>query len=327
VADEHTSTLEIQFFISNQQKSASEQIDTLYRKFGDNFSKEDRWTIQEFIFLCESEQYVLDSLSFDRVALDFKPHGDFYKGHGQQGANWLRHKLNFQANRTIGDLYAELRKLRLHVFRRRLSNSNISGLFIKHPTAGRCILVNYDEDIFRQNFTVAHETAHAIFDFDDNVNVSMSTDKNKDYREIRANTFASNFLIPKQALEPLKGSSLSELMIMKLALALHVNVEPLLIALKEAKVFDESEIQGYRSLKVKRNQKVDPELDGLEEKIVSAKRTLLENGLSSFYVRKCHEAYVNRKISANKLAEMMLTSESDLPTLLGLFNLSLLYDN
>src|SRR5882757_4432222 len=48
-----------QFFISNQQKSASEQIDVLYRKFGNDFSKEDRWVVQEFIFLYECEQFVL----------------------------------------------------------------------------------------------------------------------------------------------------------------------------------------------------------------------------------------------------------------------------
>ena len=43
------------YFISNEKLSASEQIEVLYRKFGDDFSKEDRWAIQEFIYLCENE--------------------------------------------------------------------------------------------------------------------------------------------------------------------------------------------------------------------------------------------------------------------------------
>lgn len=316
-----------QFFISNQQRSASEQVETLYRKFGTNFTKEDRWTIQEFIYLCESEQYVLDSLQFERIDIDFQPQGTYFKAHGQMGAEWLRKKLNFTANRTIRDLYAEFRKLGLHIFRRRLSNSNISGLFINHPFAGRCVLVNYEEDIFRQNFTVAHETAHAIFDFGQTVNVSLSTDGKTDLKEVRANTFASNFLIPKQALEQLRNSNITETVIANLALALHVNVEPLLIAMKDAEILNEHSARQYRSIKIRKDQKIDPELDGLEEKVASAKRTFLEKGLSSFYVRKCHESYMNRNISAAKLAEMMLITEPELPRLLSLFNLTLLYDN
>jgi transcriptional regulator with XRE-family HTH domain len=48
------------FFISNQQKAASEQIDILYRRFGGDFAKEDRQAIQEFIFLCENEQFIFN---------------------------------------------------------------------------------------------------------------------------------------------------------------------------------------------------------------------------------------------------------------------------
>ena len=53
------------YFISNERLSASEQVEILYRKFGDNFSKGDRWAIQEFIFLCENEQDILSYLDFN----------------------------------------------------------------------------------------------------------------------------------------------------------------------------------------------------------------------------------------------------------------------
>ena len=36
-----------------------EQTETLFRMYGDELSSEDRWAIQEFLFLCECEDYLL----------------------------------------------------------------------------------------------------------------------------------------------------------------------------------------------------------------------------------------------------------------------------
>ena len=71
------------------------------------------------------------------------------------------------APRVAMDIYRDFRSIGAHIFRRHLLNSNISGLFVAHPTAGACLLVNYDEDVYRQRFSVAHEMAHAIFDQSD----------------------------------------------------------------------------------------------------------------------------------------------------------------
>ncbi len=48
-----------QFFISNEKLAPFEQTETMFRMYGDEFSKEDRWAIQEFLFLCECEAYLL----------------------------------------------------------------------------------------------------------------------------------------------------------------------------------------------------------------------------------------------------------------------------
>ena len=56
------------------------------------------------------------------------------------------------------------RAIGLHVFRRRIGNSNISGLYVKHSTAGQYILIYYSEDVYRQRFTTAHEAGLAILD-------------------------------------------------------------------------------------------------------------------------------------------------------------------
>src|ERR1019366_7638527 len=141
------------FFISNQAQSASEKTDILYRKFGNEFPKEDRWAIQEFLYLCECEQYVSELLdSFMPLTFEFLPEGKYFKEHGIKAAASLRKFLGYPENGVLKNIFDELRKTGVHIFRRKLNNSKISGLFVMHPFAGKCILINYSEDIYRQNF-------------------------------------------------------------------------------------------------------------------------------------------------------------------------------
>ena len=150
------------YFISSQQKTASEQVDILYRKHGNDFSKEDRWAIQEFIFLCEAEEFIFKKLDLRVIQFDFIAQGTFFKSHGAEAAEKLRVNLSLRDDKIILDPYSTFRQLGIHIFRRKLSNSNISGLFINHPTAGKCVLINYEEDIYRQNFTLVDITHHSI---------------------------------------------------------------------------------------------------------------------------------------------------------------------
>lgn len=183
------------------------------------------------MFLCECEAFTFKELGLTHRSFDFAPEGDFYKAHGERAANTLRDFLGYSDNMLISDPYYVFRSLGLHIFRRKPLNSSISGLFINHPTAGKCILINYHEDIFRQNFTLAHEIAHSIFDHDQQINVSTGQWKSSEIKEIRANTFASNFLIPPSLLGRLSGEAITSETIVKLAINLRVNVEPLLISL------------------------------------------------------------------------------------------------
>lgn len=137
------------YFISNEKLSASEQVEILYRKFGDYFSKEDRWAIQEFIFLCENEQDILGYLDYKRLNFIAPKYAKVYKTQGAETAEKLRAFLGYKNDEIYSDLYLDFRKIGLHIFRRKLNNSKISGLFIKHPIAGKCILVNYDDDPYR----------------------------------------------------------------------------------------------------------------------------------------------------------------------------------
>jgi Zn-dependent peptidase ImmA (M78 family)/DNA-binding XRE family transcriptional regulator len=314
------------YFISNQQKSASEQVDILYRKFGNDFTKDDRWAIQEFIFLCESEHFIFKNIGQRIIEFNSIPKGAYFKGHGEEAARTLRAKLHLADNDIVLDPYNTFRQLGLHIFRRKLSNSKISGLFINHPFAGKCVLINYDEDIYRQNFTLTHEVGHTIFDANDEINISFDNWSKDDLREIRANSFASNFLVPKTIFKKLNIATWTEDKIVEVAKRLQVNPAVLLISMKDAGVIKDTAFS-LNHLKIPKHQKLDPELKNLSQNYFEAKLSLLQKGLSTFYVRNAFECYNREFISAGKLAEMLLCNESELVQMLKLFNLQLSYDN
>lgn len=314
------------YFISNEKLSASEKVEVMYRKFGGAISKKDRETIQEFIYLCENEQYVSDLLQVKQTTFSPPIFQKVYSKDGVKVAYPLRKALGYNNEQLYGDIFSEFRKIGIHVFRKKLDSDNISGLFIKHPTAGKCILINYDEDIFRQNFTLAHEVGHALMDGGEEFNISTKSDNTSEYREMRANNFASSFLIPEDVVSKLNSVSLIDDIILQTALKLKVNTQPLLIALKNYGIITKIEYNRFSQLKVSREEKIDHELQNLSPNIFKAKSKLLEMGLSSYYVRRCHDAYLSNHISSGKLAEMLLVSLSDLPSLLSLFNLSLQYE-
>ena len=84
------------FFVSNEKLAAFQQTETLYRKFGNEFTKNDRRSIQEFIFLCECEAFLLSELSKRRMEpFSFTPGGSFYKGHGEEAAKALRRHFSY----------------------------------------------------------------------------------------------------------------------------------------------------------------------------------------------------------------------------------------
>lgn len=194
---------DFKFFISNEQVAPFEQTDTLYRAHGSDFSKEDRRAVQDFLYLCETEDFLMRVLGQERGSFAFSPTGDYFKGHAEAAAARLRSVMGHADNAVPRDVYAEFRSVGVHVFRRKLGNSNISGLFIVHPIAGKCALVNYSEDIYRQRFSAAHEMAHAIFDADQVASVSFEQPDGANRVEIRANRFASCYLMPPAFLSKL----------------------------------------------------------------------------------------------------------------------------
>jgi len=317
------------FFISNERLAPFEQTDELYRRFGKEFSKEDRRNIQEFLFLCECEEFLVNELALgqSRQLFRFEKTGDYFKGHGVDAAAKLRQHLGYRPNEVGMNVYDDLRRIGVHVFRRKLGNSGISGLYIRHPKAGKCVLVNHSEDIYRQRFTTAHEGAHTILDDEEDVVVSLVKWKKGDLVEIRANTFASRYLMPPEFLRAIPQSKQwSAEKAIEWASQLKVNVEALGYALRDEQLIDDALLDHLKGAHIPDDAKVDPELPrGLSKKILEQKRYLLELGLSDYYVGLCFDAYARGFVSRGRLAECMLLDDSELSMVAELYGRSLAY--
>lgn len=317
------------FFISNERLAPFEQTDQLYRRYGRDFSKSDRRNVQDFLFLCECEEFLLQELgrAKGRQPFSFQKTGSFFKAHGEQASARLRRHLGYGPNAVGMNIYEDIRRIGVHVFRRKLGNSNISGLFIRHPTAGKCVLVNYSEDVYRQRFTAAHECAHTILDDNEEFVVSFTRWKKDDLVEIRANTFASRYLMPPEFLRQIPESTAwNASKLIQWANQLKVSTEALVYALSDARLIDGQTADTLKNIRVPSEAKVDPEIPaGLPERSKERKRQLLAIGLSDFYVELCFEAYASAAISRGRLAECLLMDDVELQEIATLYGRSLTY--
>lgn len=76
----------------------------------------------------------------------------------------------------------------------------VSGAFVSTEKVGPCIFVNSRHPRTRQNFTLAHEYCHTLLDWERRAHLDLA-EFNKDPVETRADVFAAEFLMPKEALE------------------------------------------------------------------------------------------------------------------------------
>ena len=79
-------------------------------------------------------------------------------------------------------------------------NKTISGAFYKHPVLGFSILVNLDMTRGRRRFTAAHELAHTLLHSGCETIVVSDTGRRGDQREVYADAFAGEFLMPEEGI-------------------------------------------------------------------------------------------------------------------------------
>jgi Zn-dependent peptidase ImmA (M78 family)/transcriptional regulator with XRE-family HTH domain len=314
------------FLISNEQVAPIDQTEKLFRRHSRDFSPRDRWAVQECLYLSECEAFLQRALENPLVAFTAKKSGNYFIGHGETAARELRSALGYQSHEIPSDVFADFRRIGIHIFRRTLENSNVSGVYVRHPTAGGCVIVNYSEDVFRQRFTAAHEAAHALLDVEEDFVVTFEH-QGKDLREVRANTFAARYLLPPAFLATVRSDfKLTPEQAVEWATKLQVNTATLAIALASEKLIGDEQRDVIARARVPAAAKVDPELPAhMPSRSRDRKRAMLERGLSDAYVRLCFEAYHRGVITAARLAETLLASESELLELAAMYSEPLHY--
>ena len=314
---------DFRYFISNQSLSSAETVDELYRLNG-SITNTDKRAIQSVIFHSVNEQILLDSLNKKRecFTLPIISNDRIWKSDGVKVAQALRQYLGYRKTEAYRNLYNDFRRIGIHIFRTRLEDSNLSGLFLKHPVAGKCVLVNYDDNLYRQNFTLCHEVGHALMD---GSSYNVSYQSQRDYREYRANAFAGEFLMPQDIIKQINPSSITPDNIVRYASRFRVNVKAFLIALENAGVITSEKKVWFSkmNLRVPRNEQIDFELEDLTDYLREAYEMMFDRGITPYYVRLCHEAYEKGVITVERMAEMLDVTLFELPSLLDLFKLKL----
>ncbi len=313
---------DFRFLIEDDAQDPAKQIDILFRDHGDELEPDDRMAIAEFAHLCSAQAFLEREMGRkpDRPDFRFRPTGTFYKGQGERCAHALRQHLGYADNEVVRDIYEEMRRMGFKVFRRRLENSNISGLYMSHPEAGPCVLVNLAEGQARQRFSAGHEWGHGLLDGKPTTLSKVAEWNSGDMVELRANTFASCFLMPPELLrsgnverwrDPREVASW--------AARLRVSVPALLSALVNAKVLTSEQRSSIRPLVPRVPDAVDPELEGLNPAQAARKTELLARGLSKAYVDLALDAYAYEKVSRGLLGDMLLAPSGELAEIAALF--------
>ena len=306
-------------FLTDEPQGDKPPIQVLYRAKQGEFSKQDRRAIRDFIYLCETESELSKDLGRHIAPAALSPRG-LRDAEAIAAAEIMRAKLSYSAKDFTRDVFNDCRRLGIHIFRRRLGDSNISGLFIVHPVAGKCILINASEDVYRQRFSAAHELAHALFDADALGLVSLRSEVSTPL-ERRANTFASAYLMPPAQLRQLPDPrQWSDEMARHWASQFRVSCDALGVALLRSRIINRAESGKIRAVKVFAADKIDSEIPASLTVSQRIKKTaLLEEGLSDFYVALCFDAHRQGLISAGRLAEALLRSPSELNEVAALY--------
>ena len=314
---------DFRYFVTGDYPSAESQVQEMFRRNAE-LSKNDRIAIQQFIRLCEYENFLereifqhqfVEIPNYEKYPFDHT----YFKKQGEEAAFFERQRL-FLEQEAITNIFELIRNQGIHIFKRQLEDKNISGLYINHPFAGHCILINYLDDLYRQNFSAAHEYCHALFDSSQGQEVTyLKSSNDKPELEWRANSFAGNFLVPKQKLEldysPGNIYDTWISLIRLIADRFQVISQVVIIRLCELKWIDEGlrkQLVKDERLVIRYNEKFDPEIPpNLSSGIREKSTYIIRQGLSWYFINLATEAYRRGEITYHKLLDMLLLTSED----------------
>jgi len=307
---------DFRYFVTGDYPSAESQIQEMFRQNA-TLTRGDRLAIQEFARLCEYEAFLESVLEIEHGTIPDYSHHPFghmhYKTQGAEAAVLERDRLML-GRQPIKDLFKLIRGQGIKVFKRQLEDRNISGLYLRHPVAGHCILINYSDDLYRQNFSVAHEYCHALFDSARKQQVSYVKEASG-MRELewRANSFAGNFLVPEERLRqdyhPVADYAAWVELILRVARRFSVSSQVVVIRFAEMGWIEgalKNRLRNDSRLVIRAKGKFDPEIPpelppGTKERLTKA----IRNGLSWHFLQLCAEAYRRGEVTYHRVLEML----------------------
>ena len=316
---------DFRYFLSDDAIDPDQEIEFLFRANSDELPPADRVAISEFVYLCRCQAILERDLgrSTERPDFQFRPAGKYFIGHGRRCAADLRNHLHLTDKEVIRDVFEHMRSMGFKVFRRRLQNSNISGLFMRHPEAGPCVLVNLAEGMARQRFSAVHEWGHGLMDGKPLILSTIGEWSSNDLIELRANTFASDFLMPPAILKSVGDRWNEPDVVSDWAERFRVSVPALLTALVAGKLISKEKRGELRSAS-RPPEPPDPELEGeINPTQLHRRRKLLERGISVEYVHLCFDAFSQGLVSFGLLCEMLLSSAAGVQEIGQLFGRSI----
>jgi Zn-dependent peptidase ImmA (M78 family) len=314
---------DFRYFVTGDYPSAESQVQEMFRRNA-ALSQSDRVAIQEFVRLCEYEHF-LEREIFQRQSVPIPNYGQFSFGHGnfkrqgEEAASFERERLVL-GKQPIENIFELIRNQGIHIFKRQLEDKNISGLYINHPVAGHCILINYLDDLYRQNFSAAHEYCHALFDSSQGQEVTyLKSSNDRSELEWRANNFAGNFLVSKQRIEldysPANTYEAWISLIRQIAERFRVSSQVVIIRLSELKWIDgelQKQLFKDKRLVIRHDEKFDPETPPTLSSGIRDKSTqVVRRGLSWYFIELGTEAYRRGEITYHKLLDMLLLPLED----------------
>jgi Zn-dependent peptidase ImmA (M78 family)/transcriptional regulator with XRE-family HTH domain len=284
----------------------------------------DLLAIRRFMLFCMAEMELEQLLGASRPNLppSYPLPGSTEYLHRDQGkrAAILERQRLLLGNLPITNLFEVIRSQGVRLSRHALQDANLSGVTVAHPHAGVSVLVNYEEDLYRQFFSAAHEYGHVLFDRTeisrDGCVVSYRYSKS-DLIEIRANAFAAEFLLPGAALSKYtKPRDLDELKstIAQVARDYRVNAYAAAIRMKEAGWITDKTLTSFRKampVVIARKDKRDPDVPAnLSPSQADRYAAAAKRGINAYFLDLLRRGLTEDAITFGRFAEMLdMTAE------------------
>ena len=170
---------------------------------------------------------------------------------------------------------------------------------------------------------MAHEYCHVLFDSGKEQSITYFN-REMDYVEIRANNFASNFLLPDKGIESINTDiSYEELIKIILDICNHYNVSSKVVIYRLkgkglTKTYER--LLNDEELIIPKSHKIDPELAGVSKNLRAKLEKIIESGISLEYIELVRNAYQQNEISYGKMLECLQMNIEDAKELIDLWD-------